>query len=126
MSLPKFLRHWMAKTLVRHSEEGIGTIRDYANGEWTEVHSWVDEKGADQGIEIIDNMLNAGRDAIYLITFVVGPGRGIFMVVDSNRVYRERGFWQGLYDVKEAFIDTREYCRAVADEMGFRRHDDVS
>jgi hypothetical protein len=113
----------MAKTLVHRSEELGGTIYDYANGEYQEVHTSSDEKSENACIEIIDNMLNRGKDAIYIVVFKSGPGRGVFLVVDSNRKYWERFYWKGIYDTQEAFLEMREYCRAVADEMGFRRRD---
>lgn len=125
MKLPKFIRHWMARTLVMHSQETCGVIRDYANGKWEVIHEWRTEEVADQGIEILENLLTRGKDAIYVTTLMCGPGKGAFMVLDSNRVYYERAYWDGIYDVKEAFIEVRDYCRLIADKMGFRRPDEL-
>jgi hypothetical protein len=101
-----------------------GTIYDYANGKYEVIHEWESEAVADQGFEILGSMLNGGRDAIYIMTLTCGPQQGAFLVVDSNRVYYERAFWTGIYDVKEAFLEVRDYCRQVADKMGFRRLDE--
>lgn len=119
-----WLRRWWrqlkAKTLVLSSEEWGGTLHDYANGRWDLLQTWQGENWEEIG-DLLQNMWDSGKDAIYVATIKVGAKDGYFVVTDSNRAYAARYFFRDIYSAKEAYQDTVEYCRKVADKMGFRR-----
>ena len=124
MKLPGWLRQWGARFLAWRSDEIGGMLHDYANGKWILLATWNTQKESDAAIEIVDNMMNCGRDSIFIAMIKVGPSQGYFIVEDSNRSkFYLRGFWQGIYEPDEAFRDVRNYCRKLADKMGFRRPD---
>jgi hypothetical protein len=124
--LPRWLRQWMAYTLVAWSDEIGGVLHDYKNGRWLKLAKWDSADDSDSAMEIIWNMLQSGHDDIYIACVKSeGFGRGYFAVYDSNCDVYRRDFWMGLYDPDEAMMDVGKHCRKVADKMGYRRLDDI-
>jgi hypothetical protein len=119
--LPGFIRHKVALFLVQRSPEFGGMLYDFKNGQWEVLHQWVDERGQEEALSLIENMFDGGRDAIYTAMVKTGIGRGYFVVHTSDRYYWFRGFWTGIYELDEAFLDTAKKCREIADKMGYRR-----
>src|SRR5713226_7941291 len=122
MKLPRFIRQIAAQILVSGEAEVGGMLHDYANGRWKELAKWNTQEGANEAIEIVDNMLQRGRDNIYVAMIKCRDfGRGYFIVHDSNFSLYHRAFWLGAYNPDEAFIDVAARCRKIADKMGYRR-----
>lgn len=126
MSLPRWLRQWMAYTLVARSDEIGGILYNYKNGRWEELEIWNTPEESDGAMEVIWNMLQSGRDDIYIACVKSkGFGRGYFAVYDSNCDVYRRDFWMGIYGPDEALIDVSKRCRKIADKMGYRRPDEI-
>lgn len=116
----KGIRHLIALLFATHVPEWGGLLYDYNNGKIDQLLKIETDKDSDLSLEMVDNMLNSGRDAIYFSAVKVGNGRGYFVVFDSNRGFYARGFWDKLYTPEEAFADTLKYCRKKANKMGWR------
>ena len=122
--ISKFIRQQMAGYLARRADEWGGVLHDYKNGKWEQIGMWEDEKGQNEVIGMIGNMMNSGRDEIYITTVKVGIKCGYFVVADSNHTWWTRWFWGEIYPPAEAFSETQVKCRQIADKMGFRRPDE--
>src|SRR4029077_7943717 len=123
MKLPRFIRRWAAMLLAANSPEIGGVLHDYANGKWIELHQWNNLKDANLAAEIIASKLRLGKDEILISMIKCGPLRGLFVVHDSSGNFSWTGFWKGIYDPDEAFLEVAKHCRKLADKMGFRRPD---
>ena len=115
----------MAMYLAWRGEETGGMLYDYKNGKWVVLQTWDSQEQLEAGMEIIQNMLNSGRDEIFVSAVLVAPSCGYLVMIDSNGRYKFRAFWKGIYDAREALDDASKWCRKVADEMGYRRPDDL-
>lgn len=116
----KWLRQIVALLFATHVPEIGALLYDYNNGRLDELMRVEDEKDSDQSLEMVENMLTSGRDAIYFSVVKVGDKRGYFVVFDSNRGFYARGFWDNLYPPEEAYGDMLAYCKKKAKEMGWR------
>jgi hypothetical protein len=126
MMLPRFLRQWMALVLVTGSDEIGGALHDYKNGRWEELAKWNTDEESNAAMSILSAMFQNERDEIYVVCVKVeGFGRGYFVVYDSNQNMYRRSYWMGIYDPDEALVDVIEYCRKVADKMGYRRPEEI-
>lgn len=125
--LPRWLRQWMAFILNSWSDETSGMLHDYKNGRWLELDVWNTPEESDGAMELIWNMLQSGKDDIYIacVRSEGGGGRGYLAVYDSNCDVYRRDFWMGIYDPDEAMIDVSKRCREIADKMGYRRPDET-
>jgi hypothetical protein len=119
--LPKFVRQWMAGYLARRADEWGGALHDYKNGKWKLIALWSDQKGQNDAVSLIGNMMDRAADDIYIATIMVGECRGYFVVHDSNRQWWTRWFWSNIYSPQEAYMDVVKRCRETADKMGYRR-----
>jgi hypothetical protein len=119
MKLFRGIRHWYAHFMVAAQPEWGAMLHDYNNGNWSSIMIAQTEEESKQMLEIVDNMLHAGRDAIYLCSVKVGPRHGYFCVFTSNKTMWTRAFWGNVYTAEDAYIDTALYCRKVANKMGF-------
>lgn len=118
--IKRWLNQWLAKSVVLNHEEWGGTLHDYDNGRWKLLQTW-QGKNWNEIAGVLQSMWDSGKDAIYICTIKVGPKDGYFVVTDSNRSYQARFFWHGIYEGSEALKDVAQYCRGIADKMGFRR-----
>ena len=126
MALPRFIRHWMAAFLgARSPAELGGLLYDYNNGDLKQLSMWDDEKSQEATLAIVENMMNAGRDAVYFVVVKIDEGKGYFVVHDSERNWWFRWFWRGIYEPKDALRDALDKCRETANKMGFRERDDA-
>lgn len=120
LKIKRWFRQVLAKIVVKNHEQWGGMLYDYANERWVLLGTWSGYED-DACLDIIDNMLNSDKSAIYVSCVKVGVRDGYFVVVDSdNRIYY-RAFFHGIYDSKEAMADVSQRCREIADKMGFRR-----
>ena len=117
----RFIRHLLAKALVYTKPEWGGILHDYDNGRWNLIMKWEDDEGAEEALDLIDNMVDVGRDRILIACIKVGNGRGFFYIVNSEGRFWSRAFWDNLYTASEAFKDISVTARNVADSMGFRK-----
>ena len=125
MRLPRWTLQWAAKFLVDRSKEWGGIIHDYANGRWVILHKWNDQKGEDEGLDLIFNMFDRGGSDIYVTCIKVGERHGYFIVSDYNQTWWRRSFWDGIYSPSEAFKDAAVKARQIADQMGYRKPEDT-
>ena len=116
-----WIRHEVALFLSTHMPEWGGMLYDYNNGKLDQLLKIETDKDAALSFEMVDNMLNSGRDFIYFSVVKVGNGRGYFVVFDTDRGFYSRGFWGSIYTTDEAFHDVLRYCRKRADKMGWRK-----
>lgn len=116
----KGIRHLIALLFSTHVPEIGALLYDYKNGEMDPLMTVETPKESDQSLEMVENMLNSGRDAIYISVVKVAQRCGYFVVFDTNRGFYARGFWGGLYTPEEAYADTMRYCRKKANQMGWR------
>jgi hypothetical protein len=121
MKLPRSIRHLVAKIFVYAKPEWGGILHDYDNGRWDLIMKWENDEGAEDALDLIENMIEVGRDRILIACIKVGNGRGFFYVVNSEGRFWSRAFWDNLYTASEAFKDISLTVRAVADSMGYRR-----
>lgn len=127
MSLPRFLRRWVALFLAWREEEIGGMLYDYANGRWRHLLTWNTQEGAAEALSLVQDMIDNVRDNIYVVG-VRGrqTNSGFLIVHDSNCRMYVIGFYPGVYSPDEAMQDVMIRCRKVADKMGYRRPDDVN
>lgn len=120
MKILRWLRHKMALFIVMRQEEIGGILYDYDNGRWKLLLKWSGYDDA-AALEVVNNMFNSGKDAIYISVVRTEAKSGYMVAVDSNRDMYYRAFIPDVYDPNEAVYDINEYCRKIADGMGFRR-----
>jgi hypothetical protein len=112
----------MAKYLVKRGDEYGGIIYDFANGRMNLIHEWDTDKGVDEGVAIVEQMITGSRDEVYITVVKGGYRKGYFMVEHTGMIFPwMRAFWEGIYDPDEAFVDTMKKARECADKLGFRR-----
>jgi hypothetical protein len=124
MKFPSFLRRWAAMYLVWNKEEIGGILYDYANGKWNVICRWNTDADLKAAKDIVANAQERDCDEIYITSVATNGGAGLFIVEDSHSGYFFRAYHPGVYEVKEALIDTAAHCRKIADKMGYRRPDD--
>ncbi len=95
-------------------------LYDYNNGEWELLMKVETEKESNQSLEMVDNLLTQGRDGIYISVVKVGNEKGYFVVFDTNQGFYPRAFWGSLYPCEQAMLDVSQYCRKLANKMGWR------
>lgn len=124
--LPRFLRRWYATILAWHTPEIGGALFDYKNGLWDKICEWNTPDGQEQALSVVENMVQSGRDEIYIAMIKsMGSYRGFFIIHASNKFWF-CGFSEGIYGLVEAYGDTVRKCRKIADSMGYRRPDEDS
>jgi hypothetical protein len=126
MTAPTWLRHLLARILVRNSSEVGGVVYDYANGNWKMLEVYNTEEGMTQAMEVLESAVTSGRDDIYVAMGKVrSNGRaGSFSMIDTDLNIYERFFWQGIYEPEEAYYQIIRKCRESAKRMGYRQEEE--
>src|SRR6266480_3113046 len=118
MRLPRFFRHFVAELSVYGNREVSGLLFDYNNGQWELLHDW-SGGGKKEAISLVENMADAGRDAIYVAGINHQQNCGLFQVIDSQRKVYNR-FWSlPIYTPIEAYKDLLVYLHKRSKEMGW-------
>ena len=122
MTLPAFLRHFMARLLVQNGEEMGGQLHDYNNGKWSLLQTWEGVENQD-AMQVLESGMTRGRDEIYVssVRVVARSRAGYFVMFDSDINVHFRWFWEGVYEPDEAFYWIVMKCRESAKRMGYRQ-----
>lgn len=122
MTVPAWLRHLLARILVRNSDEIGGVLYDYANGNWRMMETYNTVEGMEGAMEVLGSAVTNGRDNIYVAMGKVRSNgkAGSFTMIDTDLKIYDRFFWQGIYEPEEAYYWTVRKCRESAKRMGYR------